>query len=98
MVDLVLPGAPSRLMLWSIWLQAAALAARDGRHALFFLHNRSNPRLARLGSWPMLPVPRSRLPQQLPVFVRLPRNPGPFKFDGVDFGSGYYLLSDFDMF
>jgi hypothetical protein len=69
-----------------------------GRHAVFLLHNRANPRLARLASGPMVKFPRSRLPQRIPVFVRPSKQAAPDRFDGVDWSTGYYLLCDFDMF
>lgn len=97
-IDLVLPGKPSRLVRWSLWLQAAALAASRGRHAVFFLHNRSNTALAHLGSLPMVRIPRARLPQRMPVFIRPSKDVDPSIFEGVDFSCGYYVLSDFDMF
>lgn len=96
-VDVLLPGQSSRLTLWPIWLQIAALAASRERHAVFFFFNRANPRLARLASLPMVRISRGRLPQQLPVFVRTSKNADSTLFDGVDWSSGYYVLSDFDM-
>lgn len=97
-VDIVFPGRPSRLTLWSVWLQMAALAAGRGRHAVFFLYNRLNPRLARLALLPMVNISRDRLPQKVPVFVRPSKNADPKIFDGLDWSCGYFVLSDFDMF
>ena len=97
-VDLVLPDNPSLRVIWSVWWQVAEVAYHRGRQALFFLYNRGNPRLARLASVPMMRIPRARLPQSVPVFVQLSKNADSAIFDGVDLGSGYYVLSDFDMF
>ncbi len=97
-VDMVMPGRPSRLVLWSAWLQVAALASGRGRHAVFFLYNRLNPSLERLASLPMVKISRGRLPQQVPIFVRPSKTAEPTILDGVDWSSGYFVLSDFDMF
>lgn len=97
-VDVVLPGRPSRLTLWSAWIQAAALAAGRGQHAVFFLYNRANPRLDRLASLPLVKISRTRLPQQVPIFIRPSKRSDSTIFDGVDWSSGYFVLSDFDMF
>jgi hypothetical protein len=97
-VDVVMTGRPSRLVLWSAWLQLAALAARRERHAVFFLYNRSNPTLERLASLPFVKIPRRRLPQQVPIFVRKPKTLEPTILDDVDWSMGYFVLSDFDMF
>jgi hypothetical protein len=97
-IDAVLPGRPSPLIVAALWLQVAAAAARRGRHAVFFLHNRANPRLARLARLPMITVPRTRLPQRVPVFVRPARDADPGLLAGVDLSAGYFVLSDFDMF
>jgi hypothetical protein len=97
-IDIVLPGRPSRLVLWSLWMQVAALAAGRKRHAVVFLYNRSNPRLKRLASLPMVKVSRERLPQQVPIFVRPSQSSDPAVFNNVAWSSGYFVLSDFDMF
>jgi hypothetical protein len=97
-VDAVFSRRPSRWETWSLWLRVAAQASSRGMHALFLFHNRRNGSLARLASLPMVTVPRSRLPQQVPVFVRLAGSADPAILDGVDLGAGYYLLADFDMF
>ncbi len=97
-VDLVIPSSPSRIVLWATWLQLAAAAARDGRHALFFFYNRANPRLARLASFPWVTVGRERLPQRVPIFVRPARRAESSPLDGVDWEAGYFVLSDFDLF
>lgn len=97
-VDLVLPQEVSRLQRWSLWLQVAAAAARERQHAVFFFYNRQNNHLRHLAGAPLVTVDRSRLPQQVPVFVRT--HPGADRqvVDGVDWASGYFVLSDFDMF
>ena len=97
-IDIVVPGRPSRLVLWSVWMQVAAMAAERERHAVFFLYNRANPRLKRLASLPMVKVSRERLPQQIPIFVRPSKSSDPAVFDNVAWSSGYFVLSDFDMF
>jgi len=97
-IDVVLPGAPSRLTLCLMWLQIMALAAKRGREAIFLFYNRSNLRLARIASLPMLNVPRRFLPQQVPVFVRPSNNVDSAIFNGVNWSSGYFVMSDFDMF
>lgn len=97
-VDLVLPGRPSALTVAAVWLQVAAGAARRGRHAVFFFHNRANPRLARLARLPMITVARSRLPQRVPVFVRPARDADPGLLADVDLAAGYFVLTEFDMF
>ncbi len=97
-IDVVLPGRPSAVTVAALWLQVAASAARRGRHAVFFFHNRANPRLARLARLPMITVPRTRLPQRVPVFVRPARDADPGLLAGVDLSAGYFVLSDFDMF
>jgi hypothetical protein len=95
-VDLVFPGSPSRIARWSMWLQLAADATSRGRHAVFFFYNRSNPRLARLASLPLITAGRERLPQRVPVFVR--PSPTLQGMQDVGWNGGYYVLSDFDMF
>jgi hypothetical protein len=97
-VDVVMPGRPSRFVLWSAWMQLAALAAGRARQVVFFLYNRSNSRLERLASLPMVKVSRQRLPQQVPIFVRPSKSADSSIFDGVVWSSGYFVLSDFDMF
>ena len=97
-IDVVLPGTPSQWAIRSLWFQAAGLAAKRGRQAVFFLHNKANPRLARLASFPMFALSRARLPQRVPVFVRPSKGADSTIFEGVDLTSGYYVLSDFDMF
>ena len=94
-VDLVLPGGRAR---WAIamWLQLAERAAVAGRDALFFFYNRSNPRLAALAGLPLITVNRSRLPQRVPVFVRVPKDAAP-DITAADFAAGYYVLADFDL-
>jgi hypothetical protein len=97
-VDLVMPGSPSRLTIVLMWLRLAGIAAGQRRHALFFFYNRKNPRLARLAGLPLVTVSRDRLPQRVPVFVRPSRSAEQTAFDGVDWSAGYFVLSDFDMF
>lgn len=97
-VDIVMPGRPSRAVIWAMWLQQAARAARAGRDALFFLSNQRNTSLAHLASLPMVRIPRPRLPQRVPVFVRASKGGDPSRLQGVDLAGGYYVLSDFDMF
>jgi hypothetical protein len=96
-VDLVLPGSQPRRIVWSMWLQIAAGAAREDRHAIFFFYNRQNRRLARLAAFPMVTVSRDRLPQRVPVFVRESKA-STVTIPAVEWGTGYYVLSDFDMF
>lgn len=97
-VDLVLPQELSRLQRWSLWLQIAATAARQRQHAIFFFYNRQNDRLRHRAAAPLITVDRSRLPQQVPVFVRIHPSADSEVVDGVDWASGYFVLSDFDMF
>lgn len=97
-VDLVIPGKPHRLVLWALWAQLAGSAARDGRDALFFFFNRANRRLARLAGFPMVTVNRDRLPQRVPVFVRLRPEEGRPALVDANFASGYFVLADFDLF
>lgn len=97
-VDLVLPEPVTGVHRWSLWLQVAGSAARHGEHAVFFFYNRQNPRLRSRAGAPLVTVARSRLPQQVPVFVRTHSRTDAQVVDGVDWASGYYVLSDFDMF
>jgi hypothetical protein len=99
-VDLVYPGSPSRIAVWSMWLQLAADCARDRRDALFLFYNRANPRLARLASLPLITVDPKRLPQRMPVFVRpsRARSSTPSPLGSVEWSGGYYVMSDFDLF
>lgn len=97
-VDLVFPKSPSRIVRWAAWLQLAQAAAREGRYALFFFYNRANPRLARLAGFPWVTVQRERLPQRVPIFVRPTDCAESSALNGVDWSSGYFVLSDFDLF
>jgi hypothetical protein len=94
-VDLVLPSGRASWAI-ALWLQLAGRAAVAGRDALFFFYNRSNPRLAALARLPLITVNRSRLPQRVPVFVRVPKVPAP-GVTAADFATGYYVLADFDL-
>ena len=95
-VDLVLPGGRP-IWVVALWLQLAARAAVAGRDALFLFYNRANPRQAALAGLPLITVDRSRLPQRVPVFVRVARD-DPADLAGIDWATGYYTLSDFDLF
>jgi hypothetical protein len=97
-VDVVFPGSPNRSARWSLWVQAAGEAAVSHRQALILFYNRANPRLARLAAAPFITVSRRRLPQQIPVFVRPFRTSPVDGLDTVAWDSGYYLMSDFDLF
>ena len=97
-IDFVYPQQPGRLALISLWLQVAGSAARSGREAVFFFYNKSNPQLAAIGGFPLVTVPRSRLPQQIPVFVRLSEHLPAELDQPVAWASGYFVMSDFDMF
>jgi len=97
-VDLVLPGRLGWLTRWSLWLQVAANAAKNRQHALFLFYNRQNERLAKRAGAPLVTVARHRLPQQIPVFVRVHARANTALVDGIDWGQGYFVLSDFDMF
>ena len=97
-IDLVLPGSQPWFVRWSLWAQLAAAAARDRRQAIFFFYNRSNPRLAKLASLPLVTVARERLPQRVPVFVRLRSDEDRPAILSAVLGSGYFVLADFDLF
>jgi hypothetical protein len=95
-VDIVWPDSPSRAATALVWLQLAAGAAAAGQHALFIFYNRANKSLRSIVRFPMVTVPRSRLPQRGPIFVRT--TTGTDSLDSVDWNSGYYVLSDLDLF
>lgn len=97
-VDVVWPGRPPRRAIRAMWAQVGAEGAADEIDAVFFLANRANPRLARLTAWPMVAVGRDRLPQRVPVFVRLSSDPDGNEVSETDWSSAYLVLGDFDMF
>jgi hypothetical protein len=97
-IDVIIPGKPSRLTLSLIWFQVLAHAAKREQQAVFFFYNRLNRRLARIASLPMVSIPRRLLPQRVPIFVRTSKNTESTFFDGVNWSSGYFVMSDFDMF
>jgi hypothetical protein len=97
-VDVVLPGRERRLAVAAVWLQLAAEAARDARDSMFFFYNRTNPTLRRLARYPpWFTVPRARLPQRVPIFVRRSPVTGADPFPEPDWASGYYVLADLDL-
>lgn len=96
-IDVVMAEPQPRFARWSLWLQLASSAARDRRQAIFFFYNRSNPRLANLASLPLITVARDRLPQRVPVFVRLRMDEGRPTNAHEILSSGYFVLADFDL-
>jgi hypothetical protein len=96
-VDIVLIDSPSWLTTTSIWLKLAVLTLQDEIHALFFFYNKRNTKLRQIASLPMLTVSRSRLPQQVPIFLRFPET-DQHDLKNLDWSTGYFVLSDLDLF
>ena len=96
-VDIVLVDSPSWLTTTSIWLKLATLTLQDNIHALFFFYNKKNSKLRHIASLPMLTVSKSRLPQQVPIFLRFP-DIDPHDLKNLDWSTGYFVMSDLDLF
>ena len=97
-VDVVLPGQHSWWTILNIWLKVASRALKDGSQALFFFYNKLNPSLKKLASFPFIRVKRERLPQRIPIFIRVPDSKKWKIQSDIDWSIGYFVLSDFDMF
>ncbi|MFL5844089.1 MAG: hypothetical protein ACJ762_05285 [Solirubrobacteraceae bacterium] len=94
-LDVIAPGAVTSGFARSLWSAASADALAAGRDAIVVLANfGGNERLSGLARLPLIRVARSRLPQEVPLFVRWSENA---RGDEPDLGVGYWTMSDFDM-
>lgn len=90
-LDVVLPGAGSATIRATWWRVIARACAGPADVLVFFANVEGNADQRRLAAWPLIRIPRDRVPQHVPVFVH---------GDGVprdDVRAGYWTLSDFDM-
>jgi hypothetical protein len=94
-LDVVAPGAATTRLGRALWWTVAAGAYADGRDAVVLLANlKGNERLSQLTRLPFVRVARTRLPQEVPLFVRWS---DASHEDLLDLAGGYWTMADFDM-
>ncbi len=90
-IDIAVPGA-GRATIRATWWKVIASACSAATDVLIYFGNsEGNPDQRRLRAWPLVPIPRERVPQRLPLFV----HGGGVSHDEVR--GGYWVMSDFDM-
>jgi hypothetical protein len=92
-LDIVVPEADPRQVKAIWWKVIAETCGRSVDCIVFYGNSEGNEQLRKLISWPLIRVPRSRLPQRLPVFI----HHADLNLTHDDVRAGYWTLSDFDM-